>query len=230
MNWAEHQREHIKQLKFAVSLCQRDLTQLREGDWQNLREELYDFENLVVGQRLQEVFLPPNLKEQFFTTVTRDTVAAIQKHLAADFQRYAYKANAPSHVSVRASQIENDFVAFGPDVAFHQLIHARDPIVSARLALGYHLVGALISPSFIRSCPQCSLMFVMERKPSADVANYFCSIKCSRNAATKAYRGRMRNELRRKEKQRSRNRYEKRSRSKPGMAKVKISRRPRIKK
>lgn len=229
MNWAEHQREHIKQLKFAVSLSQRDLTQLRDGDWQNLREDLYDFVNPTVGQRLQEVFLPPDIKERFIKMLTVSAIAAIQKQLAADFQRYAYKGDGSCQVSVRPSQFEIDFVAFGPDGAFYQLTQVRDPVVSARLALGYHLIGAVISPNFIRSCPKCSQMFIMEKKPRADVANHFCSPKCARNAATTAYRERKRDEIRRKEKQRSRNRYEKRVRNKPGMARVKIPRRPRTK-
>ena len=229
MNWAEHQKEHIKQLKWAVSLSRRDLGQMRAGDWQNLREELDQFVNPVVGQHLQSVFLPPDTREQFIKSLSIETVAAIQKKIAADLQQYAYNGDNARTVTVRPKQLDIDFVAFGPDVAFYQMIQTRDPVASARLALGLHLVGAVISPAYIRSCPECSGLFVMERKPRADVANHFCSIRCSRNAATGRYRKKQKEEIRKKERQRSRNRYEKRIKSQPGKAKVKIARRPRIK-
>lgn len=225
MKRAEVQKEHIKQLKCAVRLSQVDLARLREGDWQNLREELYEFMNPIVAQRLQEVFLPPDTKEQL--SLSTDTVAAIQKQIAADLQQYAYNGNNSCAVTLRPKQLDIDFVAFGPDIVFYQIVQTTDPVASARLALGLHLVGAVISPAYIRSCPECSRLFVMERKPRLDVANYFCSIRCSRNAATKRYRERHRELIKEREKQRSRKRYEKRIRSQAGKANVKVARRPR---
>ena len=43
MKAPEYVAWHIKQVQWAVRLSQTDLTALRVGDWQNLREELWEF-------------------------------------------------------------------------------------------------------------------------------------------------------------------------------------------
>jgi len=224
MKGSEIKAEHIKSLEWAVLFSRKDLKSLREGDWLNLKEDLYDF--IAAPTPLQTSFLPPSTKEEFIRTVTPAKVSQIQERIKSDLFKYSYTPNDPSgEPIIRAKAVEFNFVSFGPDIPFYQLIQELDATTSARLALGFHLVGARVTQSNIRNCPECRSVFLIKRKPRND-RTFHCSLRCSRNAATRRYREKNKKELRAKEQERSHRRYREKQRRKLGLG-TKVERRPR---
>jgi len=116
-------------------------------------------------------------------------------------------------------------VSLSPDHCYYQLMGITDLAPTVRIALGCHLVGAKITQSNIRICPDCNSLFLIERKPRADKI-FHCSIQCGRNAATRRYREKNKVELRAQEQERNHQRYSKKKKRQPGMKNVKIARHP----
>jgi hypothetical protein len=86
------------------------------------------------------------------------------------------------------------------------------------------LVASGITPSQLKSCPECQSIFLLERKPRPD-KQFHCSTRCAQLAATIRYRKKKEAELKEKERERSHNRYVAKQRRKHPHAK--IPRRPR---
>jgi hypothetical protein len=208
MKTPEYVAWHIKQVQWAVRLSQTDLTALRVGDWQNLKEELWEF--ITGPARWTGMMVLPSgrSKEDYLDELSSGTMAEIQKSLKGDLLRYSAddKQNGFG-LTLRPRSIEFDFVAFGRDAYYTMLLQAGDAVTDARLSLGFHLVGGVISPSSIRSCPQCVRLFVRERKLREDISNHYCSTRCARNAAAQAYRNRQGEKLKASERDRSHQRY-----------------------
>ena len=228
MKAPEYVTWHIKQVQWAVRLSQTNLTALRVGDWQNLREELWEFIKGPAWWTGMMVLPSGRSKEDYLGKLSSDAIEEIQKSLKGDLLRYSGgdKQNGFS-LRLKPRSIEFDFVAFGPDVYYVMLLQAGDAVTDARLSLGFHLVGSVISPSSIRSCPQCAQLFVRERKLRDDVSNHYCSTRCARNAAAHAWRKRQDEKLKATERERGHKRYvDKVHRENPGK-KFKIPRRAR---
>jgi len=121
---------------------------------------------------------------------------------------------------------------FRPNEPFWQLLSfGQQPNLQAKvdLALFRRLVSSGILRSQLRICPECRRIFLIHRKPRTDMA-FQCSIRCSRNAATRRYRERLAKqnseEVRSKERERSHRRHVEKQRRKHGPH-VKVERRPR---
>lgn len=224
MKQSEIEAEHIKWLVWAILFSQADLDSLREGDWLNLKEDLYEF--IDVPAPIQHLVLPPAKRDEFVNLISREQVSKIQERIKSDLFAYSYKPDGPSGSPIiRARAVEFNFVSFGADMPFHQWTQALDVVVASRLALGFHLVGAKISQANIRICPECKSLFLIKRRPRKDRV-FHCAIRCARLAATRRYRKKRKEELTLKEKQRSRRRYVERQQRKYG-PKVKVGRNPR---
>jgi hypothetical protein len=217
---------HIKQVQWAVWLSQASLTGLRPGDWQNLREDFWEF--ITVPRWWTGMIMLPSGKtqEEYLEKLSNEAIGEIQKWLRSDLLRYSAHDSVVLGTGIKPKQIEFNFTAFGIDSYFQVLMQAGDPITDARLSLGFHLVGGVITPSSIRSCPQCEQLFVRERKLREDISNHYCSTRCARNAAAQAYRTREGAKLKASERDRSHRRYVSQTRRTVG-PNVKVKRRPR---
>src|SRR5690242_20438282 len=119
MTEAEIRAGYIKDIEWAILLSQRNLSELREGDWLNLREELYEF------LQAQED------RKSFFEKATRETIGKIQQELKTRFEqcadnyagwekrRSADAVLATSPVDARASFY---LMADPPDFLFRQTV------------------------------------------------------------------------------------------------------------
>src|SRR5262249_52499046 len=129
---------YIKQLEWAISLSQRNLLELREGDWLNLREELYEF--------LQ----PQEDKNSFFEKATREAIEKIQRELKTRFDQcadnYAGWEKSRSSEAVLAispldaSRIKFHLMAYPPDFLFRQTIQCEDLKTAVLLELNNILI------------------------------------------------------------------------------------------
>jgi hypothetical protein len=204
-------KEHIAWLKWAILFCRRDLESLREGDWLNLREDLYEF---IAGTSIPQpkspfwaMVLPPLEKPKFVAAMTPEKVKDIQRALRTDVECIVNERSDSGMVNLTPKGIEFSFAWFGPETPFVQLVQERDERMASRLALGLHLVQGIVTRDQFRKCPPgCGNLFLIERKPRAD-RNYYCSPRCARNAASKAYRRNKKEELKSAERARSKKRY-----------------------
>jgi hypothetical protein len=62
-------------------------------------------------------------------------------------------------------------------------------VQAAKIALLLHLSGSGLTADRIQSCPLCSAIFILGSHARQD-RDHYCSIRCSRYAATKIYRAR----------------------------------------
>src|SRR5262249_42878321 len=100
-------------------------------------------------------------------------------------------------------------MGFNPDEPFKERISFGHPLnlkEKIDIALFRRLVSSQILARQLTSCPECERIFLIRRKPRTDMA-FHCSIRCSRNAATRRYRERLEKqnseEVRSKERERS---------------------------
>ena len=220
------QAKHIKCLEWAILLCQANLDECTEGDWLNWKDGLYNFlEQLVlvgVPKKRLEYGIQPT-KEKYIKEVTADHIKEIRNSLMAWIKSLA------SNDFVYSLELRNNtkliFTIDSDFRQFFQVIAAGDYVLNAKIAMGSHLVGSGIRLEQIRACPECQIPFILKRKPRPD-RNFYCSLRCSRNAATKAYRERNKDSLREKEKKRNRDRYLTKQQKKYGQ-KVNVAKKPR---
>lgn len=226
MKRLEFRDGHIKKLEWAISLLQRDIDKLREGDWLNLRDEMYDFiykEDALIGESPQ---YPPLLKTKkaFVKNITPSVMGGIKTNLATYFSNFAFGFS-PAYRPVMINEARMYFGAPSILSPFIWFISVDDDITAAVIALGAHLVGSGILKDQLRKCPECGNPFLLKRQPRSD-RNFHCSLKCSRNAATKRYRMNKKEKLKAKERVRSRHRYVAKQQKKYG-PNTDVARRPR---
>jgi len=212
MRWEEAQRAarswHIKQLNWIVNLMRARREELREGDWLNIRQDLSEFIGWTtptasllraIGRRPDK---PPQLagvKRELgakLGTMDSKDLKQIQESVKRFLQSFAGGANL--HVCAWGQET---YIAFRVDESFQPfqwMVYHRDLATAVEIALGLHLVSAAISAEQIRNCPQCGELFLIKKIPRTD-RNFYCSVKCTRLAATHRYReGIRKNEKRRK--------------------------------
>ena len=185
MQRSEIQAEHIKSLECAVLLLRRKLGDLREGDWLNLKEELYEF---VYGRDLHEYLAKkksannsPILldvdKPTFMEQITPAEIEKIKEGIATYLLRFALDNGQPVVApSVKTRDAHFIFAAVGSSGPFSMIVHVEDRGLAAQVAVGLHLVGSGIAREQLRICPECQRLFLLKRKPRKD-KNFHCSIK-----------------------------------------------------
>jgi hypothetical protein len=236
------QRRHIEKLDKAILLLQTKLdgNSLREGDLLNVKAELYEF-IFAAGVQFgfKEKSGSPNAtnwqanpsREAFLDRVSlieiKDFQRVIREILASImFQR----DNSPGGSGSIAllSEVWHSVVSFRGRDPYTAIVMVHDFRDAIRLAFNIHLTQGQILPAQLRKCPQCGAYFLLKRRPREDVHNYYCSTKCSRNAAVKAYRERNKDRVKKKESARSRRRYAAKVRSKPGHSMSRIKTRSEV--
>ena len=246
MKQSPNQAEHIKQLEWVIWFSQADLDGFREGDWINLIGDLRSFvfhstaptghgylgtSRLVSLRRKGGVYQHRN--------PTKEEITGIQKQVLEDLRNLSVNVKVPQHHTI-TRPIERVAIAvegFNPDAdPFMYALdlgenqgegyYVQESEARVRAALFEYLVGSRILRGQLRVCPDCSRLFLLRRKPRPDMT-FHCSLKCSRLAATRAYRQKNEGKLKPKERERSHRRYEQKVRQKPGHAHSKVTRRPR---
>jgi hypothetical protein len=241
------QKEYVKRLEWVIWFSQVNLRSLSEGDRNNARARLYDF--VQYSRQEPGVLKGPAPSREYGMDLRRlckeaneKDISRVQSELKLRLLGFVCIEEAETKslppTPVGDSQflpIKNGIIsAYGsrPDEPFEWQIQWNLPAnlqTSAVTALFRHLVSSRILWSQLRICPQCQRIFLLGRKPRPD-KEFHCSLRCSRNAATRRYRERQAREkgeeVRAKERARSHNRYSKRQKIKFG-PKVKVARRPR---
>jgi predicted RNA-binding Zn ribbon-like protein len=210
---------YIKKLEQAISLSQKSLQDLREGDWLNLREELYEF-----------VYDPdPKApadyqKEIFFKKATLESVRAIQQELKSQFDQCAetyttwkkegLSSEATFGINFDVTKAKAHLIAGTPDFLFQQRISCEDLKTEVLLKLANVLVVSGVMISQIRRCPNadCGRLFLLKMKPRED-RNFHCGHRCAVLAATRRYRENRKDKLRAKD----RDRYSKKQKQRFGV-------------
>jgi hypothetical protein len=250
------QHEHIKNLEWAIWFCQENLSALREGDWINLKEDLYEF--IEYGQNtaavLKAIFPDRGnpggeLKGEFCKTTTEKEIAKVQRGLKRRLSGFAYSKGEQEVAVLRKLRYLDtacvptqllpitsgaiQLQGFRPNEPFSQSISfgpKPNLQIKVDLALFRHLVSSGILRGQLRNCPECGRIFLLKRKPRSD-QTFQCSLRCSRNAASRRYRQRLTKEqgqeVKAQERERSHRRYVTKQQKKFPGSKVKVQRRPR---
>jgi predicted RNA-binding Zn ribbon-like protein len=208
---------YIKKLEWAISLSQKNLQDLREGDWLNLQEELYEF---VCDP---DPKAPADYQKKiFFKKATLGSIEAIQRELRTRFDQCVEMCgtwkkeglSAVFGINFDVTKAKVHLIAGTPDFLFQQRVSCEDLKTEVLLELANVLVVSGVMISQIRRCPNpdCVRLFLMRMKPRAD-RNFYCSRRCSGLAATRKYRGKRTEDLRAKD----RDRYEKKQKQRLGV-------------
>jgi len=217
---------HIEMLEWAISLSRAKLDEFREGDWLNLKEDLYNFvikNSFPESSREAPLIGALGKKEDFIGQLGKDELKDGQQDLKRMLRRVAEERVFTLRMNRNAPARTIFFYgALGPSQRFQQAIYCPDPLSQVSFALGSHLIGSGLRAEQIRVCPECQSLFLAKRKPQAGRSHY-CSTKCSMRAAGKAYQVREKKKLQEK----AHARYEAKVRRRPGLKTAKISRRPR---
>lgn len=196
------EKYHVAQLERAVEISRVDLDDLSPADFLKLKEELYQFiygTNLGVAQQRMAVRVPwekfnPKFLRRFKRDRDRKLIPDDCVREVVDFLRNCICAIAekPGAISlgVKVTNAELSTTVQDPSSPF-VLEWRIDPTEGIRLALLLHLAGSGLSADRIRHCPRdgCGNLFVLSSYARSDRERY-CSIRCSRYAATLAYRAR----------------------------------------
>jgi hypothetical protein len=219
----ETQARHIRAVKWAILVAQLDVEHLRAGDWLNLQEDLYEFihgdRRLLPGPTVRR-FIQSNdektkywnkmIKESFCKKITRTLVKKIQARFHEVLSHLTYGGS----MSWCEGGKDAGFIFYAnSESPFEWDVRIADPLSSAPIALGAHLVGSGVTVRQLRICPGCQTMFLLTRRPRKD-RHFHCSTRCARNAATKHYRERLKERSNKLEKSKERERSQKRYRDK----------------
>jgi hypothetical protein len=215
--------DDIKKLNWAIELSRLDLKSLRDGDWLNLKEDLYDF--VFVGWPVGgNIFGGTEEKEEFNKKVTSEFVSRLQAGLRDKLQSIAAGGNAKSEPL--SFHVSGDIYLFDhPRRPYTQIMIPHELVTRFYCSFLSRLVRSGIVKGQLRACPECHRIHLLKRKPRSDRESY-CSRACSTLVASRHYRERHASALKVEERKRSRHRYENKQRQRFGLN-VKVDKRPR---
>jgi hypothetical protein len=248
-------QSHITKVAWAIELAQKDLEQLTDGDWLNLKNELFDFltaeiewsfgvnakrlrnEDIVaLGQLITEARTDLNDVDRYdidkMIVEEEDQLKAIA---LADQDRNGWNhlvtvenmRGIREHLREMLDWVQTEDYSSFIDFEFPPPQDDWLPCtVGARFRL--YLIAAGVDKSQIRSCPECKRVFLAKIKPQSEKV-YYCTHRCAQIVASRAYRERNKNKLKPRERERKRRRYVEEQRRKHG-PNVKVERKPRQRK
>jgi hypothetical protein len=185
------ERYHIAQLEKAASMTRLDLDHLTAGELAKLQTDLYEFVSgsdiglMKIGRATPVDKIKP--EERFKKIVPEHYIRGIIGDLKKRILGIAGQQNSFFVVAEISNGKLDAFVA-DPSSQF-KLTWRMPPNEGAQFALLLHLAGSGLSADRIRLCPlpRCGNVFVLKSYARADREHY-CSVRCSRNAATQRYR------------------------------------------
>ena len=214
------QADDIKKADWAIAFTQKNLKGLREGDWLNLREELYDFlywwdpdqYPSTKKNRHGKARLIGKVKSKFVKETTISDVERIQKDLS-EFLHRLITGDGWIYRGFPTKESHTIFGSRGPQGLFESFTYIEDDSVAAKNMLGDSLVGSGLTREQIRLCPECNRRFLLKRKPRKD-RTFYCSPKCASTSSSRAHRKRKPGHLKVVQRKRGTDRLETGSRGK----------------
>src|SRR5262245_292453 len=203
---------HVAQLEKAAEIIRTDLDRLTPAEFVKLREDLHEFcygagfgparqgmlqhiplENFRLDEFFDEV---KRQRKMIPDNVVREIVESLRKALTGI-------ATTAGGFSIPAEVTKGVFNLSAPDkVSLPTLTLNFTAEEAAMVALNIHFSGSGLTAGRIRICPleSCGNLFVLKSYAREDREHY-CSIRCTRNAATRRYRE---NKAKKKRKRRKR--------------------------
>jgi hypothetical protein len=186
------QKQHIKQLHKATEIIRDDPDALSPIDRQRLRLDLQELQTVIgMGMHYQQTDAEPGVPERYLKEMVDGLRDALTKLADGDYPIDIDMEPKDVHVRVYVRAATPVWVSVN-------LPAGRD---SAIYAFYRHFEGSGLTPDRVRRCPgeSCGNIFVLGSHARTDRMRY-CSVRCSRLAATLAYRER---QTRKKRKRRS---------------------------
>jgi len=205
---------HVKQLQWGAKFIRQNLDELRAGEWLSLKEALYDFTLAAkifpsTKRSGLSVVVEKYEEERFIQEMSPGVVQDIQSGMIAWFRALAQPGYGGSDIGFDVNKVVFDFSCSSPRSPFVLGFGVLDNIQAARVAMGLHLVGSMLTIGQFLRCPECGTIFISNRQPRPD-RRLHCSIRCSRGAASRRYREKL--QAHEAERARATRRYEKKIR------------------
>lgn len=199
MKAADEETIHILQLQWAIRFSSVDLERVErggltvDGGMEELKYRLYEFvrdSNLQGSDRQpHKVPVSTGTPQEFVGLITNEHLKQIKKGLQEAFLAFADNKFFSLKLEGGKRGPSIDWIAFNPLLRFIQTVKVEsdDPVSKAVLALGLHVAYSGLTAERIRRCPVDATIFIRERKPQKGREQY-CSLTCTRAAATQKYR------------------------------------------
>lgn len=188
MKLTKRQAEHVKWLKFAISLSQVDLDALTEGQRIDLRDEFQGFLKSMPDHREDFSFnnlkgenAPPSLAAVMADPDPVDEKRA-QEILRGELENLGAQVNL-----LIPEKIEAYFVHGRLGNHFESGLSPVKGTDRVKVLLSHHCSHAGITTEMLRRCATCQKTFLATRKPRPD-KKLHCSPRCASGAALKKYR------------------------------------------
>jgi hypothetical protein len=225
-------QSHITKVAWAIELAQKDLEQLSEGDWLNLKNELFDFltaeiewsfgvnakrlrnEDIVaLGQLITEARTAlDDFDRDHIHKIIMEEEDQLKAIALADQDRKRWNHLVTVENTQRIQGHLREMLDWIQTEDYNSFIELGFPFpedwlpltVGARFQL--YLVAAGVDKSQIRSCSECKRIFLTRIKPQSEKV-YYCTHRCAQIVASRAYRERNKDKLKPRERKRKRRRY-----------------------
>jgi len=173
---------HRQHLRWALQFCQMDLNERTEY-LEDIKIKLYEFirdSNLQAPGRHFRAVLPE--AKVYVGELTNDHVKQIYQAFKEGFSGLSDQAFIVS-TSATGAPVSFYLGALTPSSRFFQsiVIHS-DPVSQSAAALELHLVRSGLSGEQIRKCPECSTIFITERR-----GQMYCSTRCAHAVGNREY-------------------------------------------
>jgi predicted RNA-binding Zn ribbon-like protein len=200
----EAERAHRRQLQKAASLTHVDLNAQSPSDFVKIQADLHEFlsmagvhmlvplERATVEAALKSLVPRPYVSEMLDGIRETLQLISVTNYAGSPLQTDPYRLGTVSLSA--AANVTLQVRADSPSTSFRSSFAMEPNKESARWALLHHLTHSGLTPDRVLLCPRegCRNVFVLGISARSD-RNRYCSIKCSRIAAMKAYRERQAN-------------------------------------
>ena len=188
----EAERVHRKQLQKAAELTWQNLDELSAIDRERLRLDLYEFQlSAGVGMHYHQTEADTTHEELSTARVPDRHVKEMLERLRNVFAMLAEAKQFPLRINTKPKDIEFNVYLGNPSMRFYLHANMEPGGDAAAYALLRHFEGSGLSLDRVKLCPRedCRNVFVLGSHARTDRMRY-CSTRCSRLAAIKAYRER----------------------------------------
>jgi hypothetical protein len=190
------QKQHIKQLQKAVELSRSNPDEPNPIQRERLRLDLYEFQlSSGVGAHYSQT------KGDVSAALPERYVADMVQGLRDTFAKLAGEKQFPLVIETKLKDVHFRVYLQNPSMRFYLHANMEPGRDAAVYALLRHFEGSGLGLDRIQVCPRekCRNVFVLGSHARADRMRY-CSVRCSRLAATQAFRQRKMDEKERKSK------------------------------
>jgi predicted RNA-binding Zn ribbon-like protein len=186
------QKQHVKQLQKAAELTWKNVDELSPIDRERLRLDLYEFHmSSGVGMHYLQTEADTTREELSTARMPERYVKDIVERIRNVFAQLAEdkEKDFPLLIKTKPKDIEFNVYLMDPSMKFSLHANMEPGGDAAAYALLRHFEGSGLSLDRVKRCPRegCGNVFILGSHARTD-RNRYCSINCSRLAATKVYR------------------------------------------